>query len=59
MQELGFKFIKSLIGIETKIQQLKPKISQGFKFIKSLIGIETNHCCVYGSTVQDSNSSNP
>ncbi len=41
MSDLGFKFIKSLLGIET----IKPLFiysnSFGFKFIKSLLGIET------------------
>jgi len=39
---VGFKFIKSLIGIETSLTAKMPeKPPQRFKFIKSLIGIET------------------
>jgi len=36
-----FKFIKSLIGIETSGKTLEELGGERFKFIKSLIGIET------------------
>jgi len=37
----GFKFIKSLIGIETVPLDTGTSSESRFKFIKSLIGIET------------------
>jgi len=36
-----FKFIKSLLGIETKLTISNNLTTKGFKFIKSLLGIET------------------
>jgi len=54
-----FKFIKSLIGIETSIGVGWIYAIGRFKFIKSLIGIETEQKEIYTLDHGDSNSSNP
>jgi len=54
-----FKFIKSLIGIETEKEAYQNHHEARFKFIKSLIGIETIDADGNRLAGGDSNSSNP